>query len=48
MFLQVLAFLLIVMPGLGQTLAGSGAPPWVSGVLLAATAAGMVLCILIS
>jgi hypothetical protein len=48
MSLQILAFLLIVLPGLGQTVADSGTPPWLSGVLLAATAAGMILSILIS
>jgi hypothetical protein len=48
MLLQVLAFLLILLPGLGQSLTGSGVPSWVSGALLAATAAGMILSILVS
>jgi hypothetical protein len=45
MLLRVLAFLLMMLPALGQYFNGDGGPGWITTLLLGATALGMLLAI---
>lgn len=45
---QVVAFLLILLPGLGQHLTRAEGAIWVSWALLGVTAVGMILAILLT
>jgi len=45
---QIVAFLLILLPGLGQHLTQAEGAVWVPWALLGATAVGMILAILLT